>query len=76
MDVDDHINNCDEDIENNSINIQDTPGPLGNKGPISINDISLMHFREMLVEHFNVLFHNNKIVWPRRLLEKPRYVPA
>ena len=48
-----------------------------NESPtISVNDISLKHFREMLEEHFNVLFHdNNKVIWPRCLPEKPRNVP-
>jgi len=46
-----------------------------NERHVSVNNISLKRFREMLVEHFNVLFHENKIIWPRRLPEKPRIVP-
>ena len=79
MDVDDHEDNNTEDIEYdsqyNNTN-QDKPVLLGNKGPIAINDISVKRFWDLLVEHFNVLFHNNKIVWPRRLHEKPCYVSA
>lgn len=75
LDVDDHDDNT-EDIENDSHNNTNRDKLLGNKGPIAINDISLKHFWEMLVEHFNVLFHNNKIVWPRRLHEKPPYLSA
>jgi hypothetical protein len=46
-----------------------------NERHVSVNNISLKLFREMLVEHFNVLFHENKIIWPRRLPEKPCIVP-
>jgi hypothetical protein len=79
MDVDDHDDDNYHDTQNHKNNDdQDEPEVLelcNNKGPISINNVSLKRFREMLVEHFNVLFHDNKIIWPRRLAEKPRYVP-
>lgn len=78
MDVDDYDDHCEdlEDDTSNSNNRDEHVLLLCNKGPIAINDKSLQRFWEMLVEHFNVLIHNNKIVWPRRLHDKPRFVSA
>jgi hypothetical protein len=45
-----------------------------------VNDISLCHFRAMLVENLNVLFHEKKVLWPQRLatksISRPRLVPT
>ena len=30
-----------------------------------VNSLSLEFFRSKLVEHFNVLFEQNKVVWPK-----------
>jgi hypothetical protein len=43
---------------------------------VAVNELPLSLFRAMLVEHFNVLFHEHKIVWPKRLAgTTPRHVP-
>jgi hypothetical protein len=43
---------------------------------VAVNELPLSQFRAMLIEHFNVLFHEHKIVWPKRLVaKKPRHVP-
>jgi hypothetical protein len=41
---------------------------------ISVNSLSLKHFRSMLIEHFNVAFHKQMVVWPTRLRTRPRDV--
>ncbi|KAI2511361.1 Plant transposon protein [Fragilaria crotonensis] len=78
MDAVDDDNDCRESEQNQPNNNNDDHDAVEfrNESPISVNNMSLKHFREMLVEHFNILFHDNKIIWPRRLPEKPRYVPA
>jgi DDE superfamily endonuclease len=44
--------------------------------PISVSSLSLKGFRSLLVENFDVLFHQEQIIWPSRLLlSKPRDVP-
>ena len=42
---------------------------------INVNSISLKRFRLMLIEHFNFVFHQKKVLWPMRLKTKPRDVP-
>jgi hypothetical protein len=76
MDVDDDNNNYEsQQKQHNDNDDQHEEVELGNERSISVNDLSLTRFHEMLVEHFNILFHDNKIIWPRRLPEKPRNFP-
>jgi hypothetical protein len=44
---------------------------------VPVNQLSLHQFRAMLIEHFNICFHENRITWPNRLASKapPRHVP-
>ena len=35
-------------------------------GPIRVRDLSLNEFRRRLIVHFNIMFHQNKVVWPTR----------
>jgi len=53
---------------------------LAPNAQVAVNDISLCHFRAMLVENLNVLFHEKKVVWPKRLatksISRPRLVPT
>lgn len=42
---------------------------------INVNSISLKRFRQMLIEHFNFVFHKEMVLWPTRLSTKPRDVP-
>ena len=44
---------------------------------ILVNQLSLHQFRGMLIKHFNICFHDNKITWPEQLARKapPRHVP-
>jgi hypothetical protein len=78
MDVDDDAKGDynESQSQHNNNNDHDVEIELRNERSISINNISLKRFREiMLVEHFNVRYHDNKIIWPRCLPEKPCYVP-
>ena len=34
---------------------------------VSVNDLPLRQFRAMLEEHFNICFHEHKVIWPKRL---------
>ena len=43
---------------------------------VSVNTLSLKRFRSMLIEHLNVVFYEQKVVWPTRLTARPRDVPA
>jgi hypothetical protein len=61
--------NCDENIEND---VQSS-GVVGDG--TAVNEISLKVLRSMLIEHFDVSFQNNKVVWPTRLASRPRHVP-
>jgi hypothetical protein len=43
---------------------------------VAVNELSLSQFRAMLIENFDVLFHEQKITWPKRLAgAAPRHVP-
>jgi len=49
---------------------------LRNNGPlISVNSVPLRRFRLMLIENFNLRFHQQQLVWPTRLAVRPRDVP-
>ena len=39
---------------------------INDDGSINVSDLSLKLFREKLVIHFNILFLQNKIQWPKR----------
>ena len=56
-DTDKEVPNC-----NNSIS---TP-PTNEDGSINISDLSLDAFCKKLIIHFNIMFKENKIVWPQR----------
>jgi len=43
---------------------------------LSVSDLSLKRFRSLLVENFDILFNQQRIVWPTRLPSKPRDVPS
>ena len=55
--TDDHSSNC-----NNTTPVQRT----NEDGSVNISDISLDAFREKLIIHFNIMFKENKILWPQR----------
>jgi hypothetical protein len=43
---------------------------------VAVNELPLSQFRAMLIDNFNVLFHEQKIAWPKRLTgSMPRHVP-
>jgi hypothetical protein len=42
---------------------------------INLNEISLKAFHPLLIEHFNKQFHDRKVVWPKRLVNRPHKVP-
>ena len=44
----------------------ETVTPVANV-PVAVNDLQLPQFRAMLIENFYVLFHEQKVVWPKRL---------
>ena len=54
--------------DNHSVDVTALPPPavreLGDS--TSVNSLSLRKFRSKLIEHFDVLFHQNKLKWPSR----------
>jgi hypothetical protein len=42
---------------------------------ISVTDLSLNQFRSMLIDNFDFQYKHSTIVWPKRLVAKPRLVP-
>ncbi len=49
--------------------------PLRSSDVVSVNQLPLKQFRSMLVQHFNCQYMQSNIVWPKRLVKKPRHVP-
>ena len=48
------------------------------KSGTAMNELNMYQFRSLLVENFNIRFHENDIQWPRRLGGAhviPRHVP-
>ena len=43
-----------------------TLGGVGHAGAVPLNSLSQKEFRKSLIEHFDVLFCQNKLKWPRR----------
>jgi hypothetical protein len=37
-----------------------------------VSKLSLEYFRDKLVDHFDIMFTQHKLVWPSRLLHPPR----
>lgn len=62
--------NCDQSIEN----VAQSSGVV--RDGTAVNEIPLKVLRSMLIEHFDVSFQNNKVVWPTRLASRPRHVPS
>lgn len=47
-----------------------------NRGDVvSVTDLPLKQFRSMLIENFDFQYKHSRIVWPKRLVSKPRHVP-
>jgi hypothetical protein len=47
-----------------------------NRGDVvSVTDLPLKQFRSMLIENFDFQYKHSMIVWPKRLVSKPRHVP-
>ena len=48
--------------------VRDTgdPPPQNNDGSINVRDLSLNDFMKRLITHFNIVFKQNKVKWPRR----------
>jgi hypothetical protein len=42
---------------------------------LSVTDLPLKQFRSMLIENFDCRYRASTIVWPKRLVAKPRHVP-
>jgi hypothetical protein len=51
--------------------------PLPPVGQVRIvRKLTRDQFRSRLVDHFDILFHKNKIQWPRRVTEKQPTMPT
>ena len=61
----DDCDNCDRNIEDE---VQSSS--VVSEGT-AVNEIPLKVLRSMLIEHFDVSFQNNKVVWPTRLASRP-----
>jgi DDE superfamily endonuclease len=70
-----HVSNDDE--SNAQQRIIQSQRIIGEGEDVAVNELPLSQFRAMLIEHFNVLFHEQKIAWPKRLAATmpPRHVP-
>ena len=65
----------------NQIRDQRTAGPIGLErieSGTAVNELNMFQFRSLLVENFNIRFHENDIQWPKRLgaPASPRNVPV
>jgi hypothetical protein len=71
------IDNSNVDDDNNgNLHMITTTGALVGRDNVSVNNLSLSLFRSMLVEHFNIAFHQHEVIWPKRLISKPRNIPC
>ncbi len=57
------IDVCEQQLEPDELN---DANPAGVNGVKSVNNMSLKVFRRKLVNHFNILFAHNEIMWPVR----------
>ena len=57
-------------VENNNDDEQQNPRIIAEGEAVSVNELPLSQFRAMLIEHFNICFHESKIIWPKRLSKK------
>jgi hypothetical protein len=63
----------DDKIKDASADYNCTPVVLDGRDT-NLNEISLKAFRPLLIKHFKKQFHDNKVVWPERLVNRPRKV--
>ena len=72
---DDDDNDDDDGDKNNGATT--TIEELVGKSNVSVNNLSLDLFGSMLVEHFDIAFRNQEVIWPKRLVNKElRTVPC
>lgn len=57
-----------------SSNIGMTGNDFANNEVRVVRKLSLNYFRGRLVEHFDILFHEGKVVWPRSRGMQPRAI--
>ena len=63
---------CGNDVETNNIVVDKTNKkqaclqPSGNDGIIYVKNLTLDHFRQKLIRHFNISFQQNNVIWPKR----------
>jgi hypothetical protein len=70
-------NSHDEDHDDDEIEdaAMDCFPTLDGSREVNLSDMPLKVFRPLLIEHFNKQFHDTKVVWPTRLVDRPRQVP-
>ena len=66
--------NDDDDIENGNPRNTSNQLPLIQSGT-SVKSIEFNQFRSMLIDNFNIAFHENKLKWPERFAKMTRPVP-
>lgn len=58
--------------------ITDTPTMVEDDEPthriVNVKDLNQSVFKKRLIKHFDILFQQNKIVWPKRLKKRPRTI--
>ena len=64
----------DKDIENVDLNHSELQLPLVRSGT-SVMSINFHQFRAMLIDNFNIAFHQNKLKWPKRFAKSTKPVP-
>ena len=69
-------NDCEVDDDNTSIlgeeiaeEIATTDAVKNPDGSLNVTDLSLSFFREKLITHFNIMFNENKLQWPKSTKE-------
>jgi DDE superfamily endonuclease len=65
----------DDDIENANARNTSNQLPLIRSGTTSVKSIEFNQFRAMLIDHFNIAFHENKLKWPTRFAKTTKPFP-
>jgi hypothetical protein len=70
----DDARDCDDDDDDDDGDILDNDANLIQSGT-SVKSIEFNRFRAMLIENFNIAFHENKLKWPKRFAKNTKPVP-
>ena len=57
------LQNCNKSIQDQDVAL---PVKTNSDGFINVRNMSLRNFRQKLIIHFNIMFQNNELKWPKR----------